>query len=170
MQPYTWKMQCVCSHDCHKEVSAHIPGLCLCNESGREIKMTQDDNFIQSLQWPLAPMQIRKHTVSCGLLPHTSKLSLEQVVCQEPFVKSRTEKGMGIPVQPGAIAFSNSLSWARCQQHRIPLASAWQSSIVLCKQLCCSLFPSRGTAQTGHGHLLHNSSFTRTHNGLKVCC
>lgn len=106
--------------------------------------MTQEDNFLQSFpQWPLDPMQIRKHTASCGALPHTSKLSLEQVMCQEPFGK-RTEKGMGIPVQPGAIAFSNSRSWARCQQHRIPLASFWQSSIVLRQQLCCSLFPSRG--------------------------
>lgn len=39
-------LQCRHGPVCQKEVSVHTPGLCSCNESGREIKMTQDDKFI----------------------------------------------------------------------------------------------------------------------------
>lgn len=46
--------------------------------------------------------------------------SLEQVLCQEPLWKSSAEKGMSVPVQPGAMSFSSSPSQAGCQQHTVP--------------------------------------------------
>lgn len=113
-------------------------------------------------------MQIRKHTGSWGVLPHTSKPSLEQVVRQEPLGRSRAEKGMGVPVQPGATVFSNSLSWARCQQHRIPLANTLGRAPSSCvSSFAAPCLHPGGMAHTGHGHLLHNPPFTQTQSRLK---
>lgn len=114
-------------------------------------------------------MQIRKYPASCGTLPHTREPSLEQVMCQEPLRKSRAEKGMGVPVQQGAMAFSSGLSWARCQQHRSPLANTLgRAQSCISSSAAPQLRPGGyGTEGMRHGHPSRNPSFTWSHAGLK---